>query len=264
VVETDNDLISQHDEQGKLCPSPPSATFQLQCYIEAGDQNKDQTTETTGGNILEQALLLTWDHPHPQPPSSPTIISGATSTEDRGQKRRQSGDSIQAGTDGKQRKTSDYSASPSITAINTSTATTPTKSSQANRLKDWRRKRGEEIEETEKLLEEISAEIEFDELEVTKLNNVLAGRKGKMTFSDREHTFSLQTEKDLMKSKIDSLSEELKTKRTMRTQNKKIYLGLLQNLSATKKEYLKFVQAEKEEVKTVIGLTPFIAFNFIN
>ena len=114
------------------------------------------------------------------------------------------------------------------------------------------------------MMEEMSAEIDFVEQEVTKLNNVLAGRKGKMTFSDREHTFSLQAEKDLMKSKIDSLSEELKTKRTMRTHNKKIYLGLLQNLSATRKEYLKLVQAEKEEVKKVISLTPFIVMNFIN
>jgi len=110
-------------------------------------------------------------------------------------------------------------------------------------------------------MEETTAEIDFEELEVMMLNNVLAGRKGKMTFSEREHTFSLQAEKVLMKSQIDSLSEELKTNRTMRTQNKKIYLGLLQNLSATKKDYLKLVQAEKEEVKTVICLTPFIAIH---
>ena len=93
---------------------------------------------------------------------------------------------------------------------------------------------------------------------MTGLNNVLAGRRGKMTLSEREHPFSLQTEKARMKSEIDSLSEELKTKRTMRTQNKKSYVGLLQNLSAARKDYLKLIQAEKEEVKREIGRTPFI------
>ena len=83
-----------------------------------------------------------------------------------------------------------------------------------------------------------------------------------MSVSDTEHTFSCLAEKVLIKSEIDSLSEELKTKRSMRAQNKKIYLDLLQNLSDRRKEYLKLVQAEKEEVKTEIGETPFFQFKY--
>jgi len=224
VVETDNDHINQQDQQGNICPSPPSGTFQLQSYIEAGDQNKDQTT---GGNILEQDLLLSWVHPSSSSTTTTAIIAPSTSNKDRGQKRRK---------------------------------TNSIGSNQLKRLKDWRKKKDVEIEEKEKIMEETSAEIEEAEVEVRKLNNVLAGRRGKTTFSDCEHTFSQQAEKILMKSEIDSLSVELKNKRTMRTQNKKVYLGFLQNLSARRKEYLKLVQAEKEEVKTVIGLTPFIQF----
>jgi len=219
-----NQHINQHDEQGKICPSPSYAAFQLQSYVGAGDQNTDQTT-ATGGNIIEPALLFSLALPSSSSTTSTAVISPPTSTESRGQKRRQSDNAP-------------YTSS-----------TTP-----AKRLKDWRKKTGVEIGEKEKTLAETLAEIESEEVEVRKLNNVLAGRRGKMTFSDGEHTFSHQAEKILMKSKIDSLSEELNTKgkRIMRNQNKKIYLGFLQNLSATRKEYLKLVQAEKEEVKTVI------------
>ena len=222
--------------------------FILLCI--SGDQIKDQT----GGNILEQALLLS----SVQPFSSPAIVSPPISTEDPGQKRRQS-NTIQAGSPGKQRKTPDNSSTcSSINTKNSSTTTTRTKCITGSRVKDWRRKFDREIEENEKVIEETSAETEVEELEVTGLNNVLAGRRGKMTLSERKHPFSLQTEKARMKSEIDSLSEELKTKRTMRTQNKKSYVGLLQNLSAARKDYLKLIQAEKEEVKREIGRTPFI------
>jgi len=135
-------------------------------------------------------------------------------------------------------------------------------SSSLNRLKDWRKKYDEEIEEKERLMEETSGLIDCEELEVISLNNVLAGRRGKLTVSDTEHTFSRQTEKLLIKSEIDSLSQELKGKRSMRTQNKKIYLGLFQNLSAKRKEYLRLLLAEKEEVKIEIGQTPFVQINY--
>ena len=52
-----------------------------------------------------------------------------------------------------------------------------------------------DIAEEEKVMKETSAEIARTEEEVTKLNNVLAGRRGKTTVSDREHPFSQHTEK---------------------------------------------------------------------
>jgi len=122
-------------------------------------------------------------------------------------------------------------------------------------LKEWRDKAGSDIAEVEKVLEETSARIDSEEQEVTKLNNVLAGLRGKRNVSDSEHLFSRLPEKLQRKSEIESLSENLKINRKMRSQNKSKYLALLRELFAERKEYLSLVQKEKEEVQAVIFST---------
>ena len=106
-------------------------------------------------------------------------------------------------------------------------------------------------------MKETSDEIDREEEEAMKLNNLLAGRRGKTTVSDNEHPFTLQAQKVKRKSEIESFSEELEAKRTMRNQSKTKYLALLKKLSAAKKEYLKLVHKENEEVQTAIDQTPF-------
>jgi len=114
-----------------------------------------------------------------------------------------------------------------------------------------------DIEKEEKVTEETCEEIKCVEEKVIGLNNLLAGRRGKTTFSDKEHPFTLQAEKLKGKTQIESLSVELEAKRPMRNQSKTKYLELLRKLSAARKEYLKLVLTEKDEVQAVIDKTPF-------
>jgi len=256
-----NGSEDQLEGQGEVSPTSTSSASQLQSYVGAGDEKQDHTNdETSPGDIMSRALLVAGIPP--QHPGQNTLpISTTTSTNSNtsfyfsfsisptpfspnGLKRQQQ-NSILTVVPAKQRKNADRSTpSPSDAGE---------LSADSKRLKEWREKTGSEIAEVEKALEETSAKIDSEELEVIKLNNVLAGRRGKTTVSDTEHFFTLQAEKLERKSKIDSLSEEINRK--MRSQNKSKYLALSRELFAARKEYLSLVQKEKQEVQAVIFST---------
>jgi len=262
-----NGSRDQHEGQGEVSPTSTSTASQLQSYVGAGDEKKDHTNdETSRGDMLRRALL---EAGVPGQISLPVLTSHSNSTNPNtfpsssfsfsisfsqspcppdGLKRQQQ-HSILTVVPAKQRKNADRSTpSPS-----TSSSDAGEPSADSKRLKEWREKTDSEIAEVERVLEETSAKIDSEELEVIKLNNVLAGRRGKTTVSDTEHFFSQQAEKLERKSEIDSLSEEINRK--MRSQNKSKYLALSRELFAARKEYLSLVQKEKKEVQAVIFST---------
>jgi len=254
-----NGSEDQLEGQGEVSPTSTSSASQLQSYVGAGDEKQDHNNdETSPGDMLRRALLVAGIPGHNTLPISTTTSTNAntfpsfsisfslssTPFSPDGLKRQQQNSCFTV-VPAKQRKNADRSTpSPSDAGE---------LSADSKRLKEWREKTGSEIAEVEKALEETSAKIDSEELEVIKLNNVLAGRRGKTTVSDTEHFFTLQAEKLERKSKIDSLSEEINRK--MRSQNKSKYLALSRELFAARKEYLSLVQKEKQEVQAVIFST---------
>jgi len=256
----------QLEGQGEVNSTSTSSASQLQSYVGAGDEKQDHTNdETSPGDMLRRALLeagvpgqitlpVLTSHsnstnPNTFPSFSFSISFSQSPSPPDGLKRPQQ-NSILTVVPAKQRKNADRST-PSPSTPSSSDA--GELSADSKRLKEWREKSDSEIAEVERVLEETSAKIDSEELEVIKLNNVLAGRRGKTTVSDTEHFFSQQAEKLERKSEIDSLSEEINRK--MRSQNKSKYLALSRELFAARKEYLSLVQKEKKEVQAVIFST---------
>jgi len=252
----------QHEGQGEFSPASSASASQLQSYVGAGDD------ETRRGDIVRRAVLEAGIqvpvHTFPVLNSTSNYSTTFTSTSfslspssssPNGLKRQQQNSTL-TGAPAKQRKNADRSTPSPFTTISASPSSSNAgeKPSEAKRLKEWRGKADSGIAEVEKVLEETSARIDSEEQEVIKLNNVLAGLRGKRTVSDSEHLFSRLPEKLRRKSEIDSLSVELE--QVSRSRKAK-QLDLLRALSSVSKEYLDLVQKEKEEIQSEIDQTPF-------